>query len=88
MLPWWETRAKRIYTFSLSPYRQKAFAKFFSVEFRNMLNRNFGSFALFGISACVGYYVTVWADKKYALLHRKNPKDYEKYYTESVELNE
>jgi hypothetical protein len=83
MLPWWESRVSRLYMFSLSPHRQRPFAKFWSYEFKNAVRSNIGSWTLFSILAGAGYFVTVWADAKYQSMHRKNPKEYQKYYENS-----
>lgn len=80
MLPWWESRANRLYMFSLSPNRQRVFAKFWSYEFKNAVKSNIESLLLFSALAGAGYMVTVWADAKYTSMHRKKPEDFASFY--------
>ncbi len=76
MRPWWESRTKGIYIYSLSPFEQKAFHGFFRHDLKELLYRGLkGSRIIFPI-ALSGYGLIYWANKSYHKRCLKNPDDY------------
>lgn len=69
------TRAKGIYIFGVSPFRQKAFADF-GKELKNIVQLHWKGSILYGGAAIGACYLGIWSNKKYEESLRKNPADF------------
>lgn len=76
---WWMSRTNGIYSFSLSPFRQRAFAGF-GAEMKNMVKLHWKGSIVF-VTMATGFYSLVqWANQSYKDRHRKDPAYYDKEF--------
>ncbi len=78
---WWMARAKGIYIYSLSPFRQRAFAGF-SREMSNMIRQHWRGSLYFGSIAFGGWYLMKWANSHYHHSISKDPAFFDAEYSE------
>jgi hypothetical protein len=83
---WWMTRSKGIYIFSVSPFRQRAFAGF-GREIKNLAKLHWTGVAYFASIAAGGYYLLVWANQYYHHSMRKDPLFYDREAAELATAN-
>ncbi|KYO20243.1 cytochrome b-c1 complex subunit 8 [Alligator mississippiensis] len=67
---------RHIITYSLSPFEQRPFAKYFSVGLPNLWRRFRGQVLRVGPLFMAGYALYLWAIEEEQRLKRKNPADY------------
>ncbi|KAG8199668.1 hypothetical protein JTE90_022118 [Oedothorax gibbosus] len=70
-------KMRGIIQYRLSPYEQNIFAGFFSKGFPNLGRRIRNQILVIAPPFIGAYLIYDWANKEFARLQRKNPKDYE-----------
>jgi hypothetical protein len=75
------TRTKGIYIFSLTPFRQRAFAGF-GKEIMNLAKLHWTGVAYFAAITGGALYLKSWANDYYIQSERKNPNFYDQEYAQ------